>query len=80
MYKQHEPGKLKNQACRLPFVRYIANALKPDDILPPIAQNEGGAERIYDACSTHTLFTREYALIHIIYSLHLYNMRAHTHT
>ncbi len=23
------------------FVRCIANALKPDDILPPIAQNEG---------------------------------------
>jgi hypothetical protein len=23
------------------FVRFIAKALKPDDILPPIAQNEG---------------------------------------
>ncbi len=23
------------------FVRCIANTLKPDDILPPIAQNEG---------------------------------------
>ena len=23
------------------FVRCIVNALKPDDILPPIAQNEG---------------------------------------
>ena len=37
------------------------------------------AERIYDEYSTHTLFTREYVLIHIIYSLHLYNMRTHTH-
>jgi hypothetical protein len=85
MYKQHESGKLKNQACRphlkikwlqdhlqkgdikihhvptslnmadiltkaLPretFVRCIANALNPDDILPPIAQNEGGVLREY---------------------------------
>ncbi len=38
------------------------------------------AERMYDAYSTHTLFTREYVLIHTIYSLHLYNMRVHTHT
>ena len=37
-------------------------------------------ERIYDECSTHTLFTKEYVLIHIIYSLHLYNMRSHTYT
>ena len=34
----------------------------------------------YDSYSTHTLFTREYVLIHTTYSLHLYNMRAHTHT
>ena len=40
------------------FVRCIANALKPDDILPPIAQNEGSAERIYDACLTLTLLQR----------------------
>jgi len=38
------------------------------------------AERIYDEWPTHTLFTREYVLTHIIYSLHLYNMRTHTHT
>ncbi len=27
------------------FVRCIVNALKPDDILPPIPQNEGSAEQ-----------------------------------
>ena len=31
------------------------------------------AERIYDGYSTHTLSMREYVLIHIIYSLYLYN-------
>jgi hypothetical protein len=62
------------------FVRCIANALNPDDILPPIAQNEGSAERIYDGHSTHTLSMGEYVLIHIIYSLHLYNEGIHTHT
>jgi hypothetical protein len=61
------------------FGRCIANALNPDDILPPIAQNEGSAERIYDVASTHTLSMREYVLIHIIYSLHLSIMRAYTH-
>jgi hypothetical protein len=37
-------------------------------------------ERIYDVDSTHTLSVREYVLIHIIYSLHLYNEDTHTHT
>ena len=35
------------------------------------------AERIYDGYSTHTLSMREYVLIHIIYSLHLYNEDIH---
>ncbi len=30
------------------------------------------SERIYNVCPTHTLFTGEYVLIHIIYSLHLW--------
>jgi hypothetical protein len=37
-------------------------------------------ERIYDVVSTHTLSMREYVLIHIIYSLHLYDEGIHTHT
>jgi hypothetical protein len=37
-------------------------------------------ERIYDVASTHTLSMREYVLIHIIPSLHLYNDVIHTHT
>ena len=53
------------------FVRCIANALNPDDILPPIAQNEGSAERIYDEYSNIRSLLGEYVLIHIIYSLHL---------
>jgi hypothetical protein len=35
------------------------------------------AERMYDGYSTHTLSMREYVLIHIIYSLHLYNEGTH---
>ena len=59
------------------FVRCIANALKPDDILPPIAQNEGSAERIYDACLTHTLLHQRICVdAHHIPSSPL-NMRAH---
>jgi len=38
----------------------------------------GSAERIYDGYATHTLSMREYVLIHIIYSLHLYNEGIHT--
>ena len=44
------------------------------------------AEKIYNSCPTHTLLTREYVLIHIIYSLHLWiwghiysTYIAHTH-
>jgi hypothetical protein len=48
---------LTKALTRETFVRCIANALNPDDILPPIPQNEGSAERIYDGYSTHTLLT-----------------------
>jgi hypothetical protein len=34
-------GILTKALPRKTFVRCIANALNPDDILPPIAQNEG---------------------------------------
>ena len=37
----------------------------------------GGAERIYDGYAIHILSMREYVLIHIIYSLHLYNEGIH---
>ena len=41
------------------FVRCIANALKPDDILPPIAQNEGECwENIWWILNTYSLYER----------------------
>jgi hypothetical protein len=54
-----------------------ARAEKPT---PTFAEHELIAERIYDGYATHTLSMREYVLIHIIYSLHLYNESIHTHT
>jgi hypothetical protein len=45
-----------------------------------IVRLEELSERIYDVTSTHTPSMREYVLIHIIYSLHLYNEVIHTHT
>jgi len=51
----------------------------PNDEARSTRETSTSAERIYDGYATHTLSMREYVLIHIIYSLHLYNEGIYTH-
>ena len=58
---------------------YLSRFFPVRDVIDTLIQNiiKKTTERIYDGYSTHTLFMREYVLMYIIYSLHLYNEDTH---